>query len=318
LYQVVVSNLFGTTNSVAAELSVSTNTAVAVPDGYATLNGGTTGGGDATPVTVSTAAAFLAAVEHDQPAVIIVDGRLNVGNVDIGSNKTILGADANAGLYGGTIRILGSNDIIQSLSFGPSNNGGDVMEISGASNVFVTRCAFHDSDDELCSIVRAADFVTVSWSKFYFDDPDSHSYAHLIGNDDTATGDRGKLHVTLHHNWYAAGVRGRMPRVRFGHVHLYNNFYNSIGNGYCIGVGFECHIRVENSWFENVSSPWADYGGTGNGELGWSGLQFVNASQPTFMPNTFPVFSPPYAYALDPVSTVKARVTAEAGNVPAP
>ncbi len=287
---------------------------IAVPDGYATQNGGTTGGGNATPITVSTAAAFQSAVNNNTPAVIVVNGRLNVGNVSIGSNKTIVGANYTSGLYGGTIRIQGTNYILQNLTIGPAS--GDTLEISGATNVFITKCEFYGSTDELCSIVRQADFVTVSWSKFHFPDSDSHSFAHLIGNGDGVTADRGKLHVTLHHNWYAPGVEGRMPRVRFGHVHIYNNYYNAVGNGYCIGVGVECKIRVENSVFESVNGAWADYGGTSNGQLGWANLQFINASQPTFMANTFPVFTPPYAFTLDPVGSVKSIVTAGAGNRP--
>jgi pectate lyase len=76
-----------------------------VPDGYATQNGGMTGGGSATPKTVTTAAAFESATKNDDPAVIIVQGKLNVGSVKIGSNKTIIGADVNSGLHGGTIRV---------------------------------------------------------------------------------------------------------------------------------------------------------------------------------------------------------------------
>ncbi len=287
---------------------------IAVPDGYATQNGGTTGGGNATPITVSTASAFQSAISGNNPAVIIVNGRLNVGDVNVGSNKTIVGANNSSGLYGGVIGIRGTNYILQNLTIGPAPI--DALEISGARNVFITKCEFYGSTDELCSIVRQADFVTVSWSKFHFPNSDSHSFAHLIGNGDDVTADRGKLHVTMHHNWYAPGVEGRMPRVRFGHVHLYNNYYNAVGNGYCIGVGFECNIRLENSVFESVSAPWADYGGTSNGKLGWAGLQFINATQPTFMPNTFPVFTPPYAFTLDPVGNVKSIVTAGAGNRP--
>jgi pectate lyase len=316
-YSVMVTNDFGTTNSLFATLTVTTNSGVAIPDGYATQNGGTTGGGNATPTIVTTAAAFRLAVSGTTPRVVVVQGRIDLGGgVSIDSNKTIMGADTSSGLYNGTINVRGANYIFQNLTLGPSS--GDVMEISGARNVFVTKCEFYGSTDELCSIVRQADFITVSWSKFHFPNPDSHSFAHLIGNADSATADRGKLHVTLHHNWYGAGVRGRMPRVRFGHVHLYNNYYNSPGNGYCIGVGVECHIRVENTHFESVSRPWADYGGASNGAIGWANLKFVNCSQPTFMANTFPVFTPPYAYTLDPVDNVKAIVTAGAGNVQSP
>jgi len=91
---------------------------VAIPDGYADY-AGTTGGGSATPVTVGTASEFKAVIGNDNPAVVIVSGRLNVGTVSIGSNKTIIGIDINAGLYGGVIQIRGSNYIIQNLTFGP-------------------------------------------------------------------------------------------------------------------------------------------------------------------------------------------------------
>ncbi|WP_297088058.1 Ig-like domain-containing protein [uncultured Draconibacterium sp.] len=285
---------------------------IAVADGYAGYKG-TTGGGNATPITVSTAAEFRAAVSGDSPAVIIVNGRLNTGTVSIGSNKTVVGVDENAGLYGGTIKIGGSNYIIQNLTLGPASD--DVLEVSGATKVFITKCTFHDSSDELCSIVRQADYVTVSWSKFYFDNPDGHSFAHLIGNSDSSTSDRGKLHVTLHHNWYTDGVRGRMPRVRFGHVHIYNNYYNSPGNGYCVGVGKECNIRIENTHFENIEDAWADYGGTEDGKIGWNNLKFTDCIEPTFVANSYPVFTVPYPYSLDNVDAVKNRVKIGAGNV---
>lgn len=284
--------------------------AIEVPDGYAA---GTTGGGDATPITVSTATDFKTAIAGNTPAVIYVNGLLNVGNVSIGSNKTVVGMTEESGLTGGMVRLTGTNYIIQNLTFGPAS--GDVMEVSGATKVFITKCSFRDCTDELLSIVRQSDFVTVSWCKFYFSQSHSHAFGSLIGNRDDATADRGKLHVTMHHNWYGNGVRGRMPRVRYGHVHIYNNYFNSTGNGYCIGVGFECNIRLEYSCFESVSSSWADYGGASNGKIGWSNIKFVNSTQPTFMPNTYPVFAVPYTYYLDSVDSVKAIVTAGAGNV---
>jgi pectate lyase len=285
---------------------------IATPDGYAAY-AGTTGGGNATPITVSSASEFSSAVSGSSSAVIYVNGFLNVGNVSIGSNKTIVGLSESSGIGGGTISVNGSNYIFQNLIIGPSS--GDVMEISGGTKVFITKCSFHDAGDEILSIVRQADYVTVSWCKFYFDNTHSHAYGHLIGNSDNATGDRGKLHTTMHHNWYDDGVRGRMPRVRFGNVHIYNNYYNSSNTSYCVGVGKECHIRLENTHFDNVEDPWADYGGSSDGEIGWSGLKFEGVSQPTFMSNSYPVFSPPYSYNLDPVDNVESLVKAGAGNV---
>lgn len=288
--------------------------AVAVPDGYAAENGGTTGGGSATPIVVSTASDLRSAVENDVPAVIVVEGEIDLGgDVSIGANKTIMGADASAALFGGTIKVQESNCIFQNLTMGRVE--GDAMEISGATNVFVHKCEFVDSTDESLSIVREADFVTVSWCKFHFTETHSHAFGHLIGNRTDRTSDRGRLHTTMHHNWYGDNIRSRMPRVRYGHVHVYNNVYNSPDNNYCIGVGHESHIRIENSHFENVDSPWNDMDSPGSGEIGWKGLKFVGCSQPTFAANAFPVFTPPYEYTMDPVDEVKAIVASGAGNV---
>lgn len=289
---------------IAQELSV------AAPDGYASQNGGTTGGGDAAPVTVSTANAFESAVSGDKPAVVVVEGKFEIGSINVGSNKTIIGANASSGLSGGTIKLRNNNVIIQNLTLGPAN--GDTMEVSGAKNIFVTRCDFHDSSDELCSVVRESDFVTISWCKFYFDKTHSHDFGGLIGNRDDRESDRGKLHVTMHHNWYAQGVRGRMPRVRYGHVHIYNNYYNSPGNGYCIGTGFECHIRLENSCFEKINTPWREQkigALESGGEIGWSNLEFIGCSEPTYIANKFPVFTPPYSFEADKAEDVKRLVT---------
>jgi len=240
---------------------------IAVPDGYAGY-AGTTGGAGGDTMVVTTVSDFESAVKDDNPKIVIVKGRLNVGDIKIGSNKTIIGFDSNSGLYGGVVGVRGSNYIFQGLTFGPS--GSDDMEVSGAQKVFITKCTFYNSSDELLSVVRGADYVTISWCKFYFTSSGSHNFAHLIGNRDDRTSDRGKLHVTLHHNWYSNNIKGRMPRVRYGQVHIYNCYYNSIGNDYCIGLGVECHIRVESCYFEKINDAWADYGGVSkkNGEIG--------------------------------------------------
>ena len=51
-------------------------------------------------------------------------------------------------------------------------------------------------------------------------------------------------------------MKERMPRVRFGQVHVYNNYYSNLtGGGYCQGVGVECHILVENNYYDGVTMP---------------------------------------------------------------
>ena len=53
----------------------------------------------------------------------------------------------------------------------------------------------------------------------------------LIGHSDSASSDTGYLKTTIHNNWFD-GTRSRHPRVRFGEVHVFNNYYlNNIEYG---------------------------------------------------------------------------------------
>jgi len=299
----------------SASYAVSQVTAIAVPDGYAGARG-TTGGGNAARITVSTASQFKSAVSGDVPAVVVVSGRINMGgDITVGSNKTIVGANTSSGLYGGAVKVQGTNYIFQNLTIGPHNDG-DAMEISRATNVYINHCEFYDGADGNCDIVRGADYVTLAWCKFYYINQSDHRFSILIGNSDSKTSDEGKLHVTIHHTWFAGRVDQRMPRVRYGDVHLYNNYYGSPGNLYCIGNGYKSRIRVENSVFENVSNPWRDMGATtSNGKMGWTNLQFIGCSQPNFMYNSYPTFDLPYSFQADPVNQTKSMVMECAGNV---
>jgi pectate lyase len=61
----------------------------------------------------------------------------------------------------------------------------------------------------------------------------------------------GLLNVTLHHN-LLDGVGQRAPRVRFGHVDVYNNYYrvpDPDTHSYSWGVGVQSTTYVENNFF---------------------------------------------------------------------
>ena len=117
-----------------------------------------TGGGNASPINVYNASEFRNSVGIDNAAVIIVHGRINMnGDVNVRSNKTVVGASTSSGLYGGALKVQGNNYIFQNLTIGPHNDG-DGMEVSGATNVFITKCDFYDGADGNCDIVRAGRF----------------------------------------------------------------------------------------------------------------------------------------------------------------
>jgi pectate lyase len=46
-----------------------------------------------------------------------------------------------------------------------------------------------------------------------------------------------------------------MPRLLFGQGHIFNNYYNSVDNDYCIGSGSWATLYVENNYFKDVNDP---------------------------------------------------------------
>ena len=288
-----------------------------IADGYAA---GTTGGEGGTLVTVTNASDLRNAAGSSSKMIITVDGNINLGSSElkVSSNKTIQGKDLNSTIKG-CISIKNVNNvIIKNLNItNPDGAGtGDGIEVSGSTKVFVTKCTFYDCSDGSLDVVRASDFVTISWCRFRYINQREHNFVNLIGNSDSASNDAGKLHVTLHHNWYDIGCDQRMPRVRFGKVHVYNNYFGTPEALYNIGVGVYSQILVENNYFENQRNAWRNYSNNSSdqGKIQWnSGNVFINTNIPSWTPNSN-VFNPPYNYNMDFGNDVKNIVTAGAGN----
>ncbi|HYD53210.1 MAG TPA: hypothetical protein VEA99_11300, partial [Gemmatimonadaceae bacterium] len=288
-------------------------------EGWATVGGTVTGGGNAAPITVTTLSALNSAAAGTTPAVIVVSGTIS-GNVTIGSNKTIQGANASATIRG-SIRMSGSaNVILRNLNivgYNCSDNsdcqsGADAIGVqNGAHHLWFDHLAISDGSDGNLDFTHAADNITVSWCKFFYTGrPGGHQFSNLIGHSDGNAGeDTGRLRITFHHNWWAEGVGERMPRVRFGQVHVYNNLYTASGNNYCIAPGAGASVLVENNVFSGVNDP-IDLG-YGDGAATVRGNLFVNVSGNTTGRGT--AFTPPYAYHLQPASEVEAAVRAGAG-----
>jgi pectate lyase len=208
--------------------------------------------------------------------------------IRVGSNTTIVGVDRNAVIKGAWFDIRGtanvansrSNIIVRNLTFrdtydcfpewsptdgvlGSWNAQYDSISLRDTNNAWIDHNTFEDRDtrdatqpthfgvlyqvhDGLLDITNASDLVTVSWNRFR-----EHDKMMLIGSSDSAAADRGKLRVTLHHNLFER-IGQRAPRVRFGQVHLYNNYYDvrSTPNyQYSWGVGIESAIYAEENFF---------------------------------------------------------------------
>jgi pectate lyase len=283
-------------------------------DGWATQGGGTTGGAGGSTVTVSTLSAFTSAVTGTTAKIINVSGTINLGSsdFDIGSNKTIIGVGSSSGFIG-DLRAKGqTNLILQNLNFTNPNGVGDAdgLTFQKTTRYFVTHCTFVQCTDGEFDQTHACDYGTVSWCKFYYKSDTGHDFVNLIGHSDSnASEDTGHLRITMHHNWYSTLCKERMPRVRFGHVHVYNNYYGAAGNNYNVGVGNDCQILLQNCYFDSQTDPWKNYSSSGHqGLIHWSGNTYVNTTQPTWAPNST-VFTPPYSYSLTASSSVKSVVT---------
>jgi pectate lyase len=293
------------------------------PIGWATLSGGTSGGGNGTPVAVSTLSQLNAAAGGSGAAVIHVSGKL-AGTVKVGSNKTILGL-CGAELDGSLNMTNSTNVIVRNLKVvgfnctdSPSDcsAGADAVHVEGnAHNLWFDHMDVSDGSDGNLDITNGADFITISWTKFHYSsrrtDPvagsNGHRFSNLIGAADTVTSDAGHLNVTWHHDWWADNVNQRMPRVRFGKVQVFNSLYTAVGDSACIEVGVSCNIRSENNVFQGVSNT-VDSSHSNAASI----IQSIgNLGSNTNIGGA--AFTPSYSYTLDPASSVAAAVMAGAG-----
>ena len=285
----------------------------------------------------------------------------------IGSNTTIVGVGQQATLQGAWLDIRGvsgvpdsrTNIIIRNLTLedtydcfpqwsptdganGSWNAAYDLVSLRDSNNVWIDHNTFRDNatadenqphyfgvlyqvhDGEL-DITNASDLVTVSWNRFL-----NHSKTSLIGSSDSATADRGKLRVTFHHNFYD-GVDQRAPRVRFGQVHLYNNYYKLErleSWQYSWGVGVESQIYAENNYFEADGAVTADriiqrFGGTSifesgtclNGTAPCHLIDVVAAYNAANDPDLIPTvaWAPTFFMTIQPTEDVPSAVQNEAG-----
>jgi pectate lyase len=290
----------------------------AIPrDGFANVGYTTTGGAGGPVVTVTEATSLSNYLNQPGPCLVQVQGTINLGadNFPVGANKTLIGLGTDSTLVG-DLHIVGvSNVIVRNLYFtNPSNLGeGDGITLRVADHVWIDHCTFTDCADGELDIVQASDYVTVSWCKFNYTFDSGHNFVNLLGSDDADTFDAGKLHVTFHHNWWSMLCHERMPRVRYGRVHSYNNYFNAPGNNYCVRAALESQVLLERNWFENVDTPWEIFVTTGTtGLISAVSNVFVNVTGQTD-PGTDTVFTVPYLYTPDDTDGLPFAITNNAG-----
>lgn len=168
-----------------------------------------------------------------------ISGTIDLSSyLNVSSHKTIDGRGQRIKLTGKGLRLKEcENIIICNLEF-EGGRGHDVDGIQikpNSKHIWIDRCSLRDYDDGLIDITRQSTDITVS--RCYFA---KHDKTMLIGADPSHVDDR-CIRVTIHHCFFD-GTRQRHPRLRFGKVHLYNNYTRNWGV-YAICASVEAQVN---------------------------------------------------------------------------
>ncbi|MBM2614589.1 polysaccharide lyase family 1 protein [Actinoplanes sp. LDG1-06] len=333
---------------VALPLPWASAAAVGSATGYASVNGGTTGGNGGSTVRATTGTqihqALCSRASSSTPITIEVSGTINHGNTtkvsgdscntaadkielkEI-SNVTIIGVGSGAVFDQLGIHIRdSSNIIIQNVtvrnvkkSGSPTSNGGDAIGMeSTVRNVWVDHVTLEASGGEsegydgLFDMKDNTQYVTLSYSILR-----NSGRGGLIGSSES---DTSNSFITFHHNRYE-NIDSRTPLLRGGVAHIYNNYYYSL-NESGINSRAGARAKVENNYFQNskdvLGTFYTDAAGywqtAGNilDNVTWSATSSDHKPAGPSMASTTTV-SVPYSYRLDGASCTPDIVRSTAG-----
>lgn len=369
------------TSIFATTLMFGTHQALAETGGFSTGQGSSE-----TAVTVTTLSELKAALDARKHH-IIIDGHLYGGSglttltfADTGwNNTTIEGASGGKAVleniqlkFSGQMLPTGTNIqnvVIKNITFrgriadlqamptqvvGTSNNVGiNYLGVSlrRVTNAWIDHCTFYDISDDLFSVSRASNYVTLSYNHFYFTDNwvkmDRDPVWNWVGNYTDLAGERlamviganrddsysyggNKLRITMHHNWFGPNMRGR-PLMR-GWVHAYNNYFDNSsapsgmrvaadGNSYgmqqynALQVGSGGFVVSESNYFYKTNnSHQIGLDSSGDTYKFYERSNVYNATTGTSVTGSAFTGSPvSYSYTLDDASKVPSIVQAGAG-----
>lgn len=316
--------------------------------GYASQNGGTTGGAGGQTLRATTGteihAALCGRASSSTPIIIEVEGTINHANTEKVSgdscntaagvielkqisNVTIVGVGSGAVFDQLGIHIRqSSNIIIQNVtvknvkkSGSPTSNGGDAIGMeSDVRNIWVDHTSLEASGGEsegfdgLFDMKDNTQYVTLSYSTLR-----NSGRGGLIGSSETELSNG---YVTFHHNLYE-NLDSRTPLLRGGIAHIYNNYYVKL-NESGINSRAGARAKVDNNYFKDskdvlgtfytdAAGYWQVSGNTFD-NITWSAPGSENnPAGPNPQSNT--TVSIPYSYSLDAASCVPDIVSLTAG-----
>jgi pectate lyase len=306
--------------SVFTITTLSTNAAATSAVGY---GASATGGAGGTTVTVSNATDLTSYAKASGKYIIQVNGTIKLSDtITVTGDKTIIGVGSNGKITGAGFHVKSVNNVIIRNLFISHNDtsvdDNDAIRIEASNNVWVDHCTIDsgytvstanesqkDEVDGACDIKKASTNVTVSYCIFR-----NNWKNMLISHSDSATGDS-VITVTIHHNWFDK-CGSRMPSIRFGTAHIYNNYYT---NGLISGINSRMGAKtcIQNNYFSNMVNPIGSWDSDSVGTWNLSGNKYDNCTgeQPTTSTGSY---KPSYSYSLDSVDSVPSIVQAQAGN----
>ncbi|MEV3929705.1 MULTISPECIES: polysaccharide lyase family 1 protein [unclassified Streptomyces] len=316
--------------------------------GYATQNGGTTGGAGGQTVRATTGTAIHTALcnraSDSTPIIIEVEGTINHGNtakvsgdscntaagvIELKqiSNVTIVGVGSGAVFDQLGIHIReSSNIIIQNVtvknvkkSGSPTSNGGDAIGMeSDVRNVWVDHTTLEASGGEsegydgLFDMKDNTRYVTLSYSTLR-----NSGRGGLVGSSETELSNG---FITYHHNLYE-NIDSRAPLLRGGIAHMYNNYYvNLTKSGINSRAGAKA--KVDNNYFKDSKDVLGTFYTDAAGYWQVSNNIFDNVTWSEHADDNNPAgpdptsnttVSIPYAFSLDDASCVPSVVGQTAG-----
>ncbi len=326
------------------DASAATNIAT----GFASANGGTTGGAGGTTVRATTGTQIHAALCNraagDTPITIEVQGTINHANttkvsgpscntaadrIELKevSNVTILGVGSGAVFDQLGIHIRDARNIVVrnvtvrnvKKSGSPLSNGGDAIGMeSTVRNVWVDHVSLEASGGEsegfdgLFDMKDDVQYVTLSYSTLK-----NSGRGGLVGSSET---DTGNSFITYHHNKYE-NIDSRTPLLRGGVAHMFNNHYLKL-NESGINSRAGAKAKVDSNYFEDskdvlgtfytaAAGSWQTSGNVLD-NVTWSktGSEYKPAGPSMASTTTVAV---PYAFTADAASCVPSIVGQTAG-----
>lgn len=284
-------------------------------DGFASTEGGTTGGAGGGTVTVTTQADLVKYASASAAYVIEVAGAIAISpkgtEIPVASDKTIIGVGTKGEIVGGGF-FIGTgvrNVIIRNLTIRdtqmPDDDPDDkvydydAIQMDSADHIWIDHNTLTRMNDGLIDSRKDTSDLTVSWNILA-----ENNKAFGIGWTDNVT-----ARITIHHNWIR-GTNQRNPSTdNVAYAHLYNNYLQDITSYGNYSRG-RTSMVLENSYFENVVNPYypditAQLAESGSIVVNCTGRQETNGS--AFTPSDY------YSYTPDAAKDVPALLNTYAG-----